>query len=217
MNVHHRRFPRHFPFQVDILINVLKNLKGNDKFDGMQYLLVSINTIKIKWSPIVSQRAITLKPVDTAITSHLSDQTLSNFFRTKKDNSKLIYNASNLNTLRIAQFIRRTLSEFVFESVNLSSSSNELRRALTDTVDSNDQNESSLISTGINESDEMTLESVTELHQKKVKTKKKQHSTYKCVLCEKRSVHQHRFRFVICIFMSSGKFNFPLENYALIP
>lgn len=180
---------------MDILINVLKNLKGNDKFDGMQYLLVSINSIKIKWSPIVSDRAITLKAEDAPVSSHLNNQTLSNIFKTKKENKKLIFNANNLNPSWIAQFFHRTLSEFVFDSVNLSLPSIKFQRALTNDVQVKDEEQSSLKSTSINISNETLKEAVpvTETHHKKVRSKKKQHSTYKCVLCEKRSVYQTNF------------------------
>lgn len=175
---------------MDILINVLKNLKGNDKFDGMQYLLVSINAIKIKWSPMVTQRAITLKRLDTPATSnHLNDQTLSSIFQNKKDNSKLIFNANSLNTLWIAKFFRRTLSEFVFESVNHSSPSIKRQLALTNNVEGNDENEIPSTSTSATTSNNDTVkESPAQNHQKRMKTKKKKPSSYKCVLCEKRSV-----------------------------
>ncbi len=182
-------FNLNFIFQVDILINVLKNLKGNEKLDGLQYLLVSINTIKLKWSPMLTQRAITGAVEKTAGTSN-NDRTLSNYTRTKRDNSKLIFNAKHLNTLWIAQFFRRTLSEFVFESVNLSVPLSHQQRALKNEAERNGKIERSLPSTGVwKGGSEIKTESLTESHQKKVKTKKKQPSTYKCVLCEKRSVY----------------------------
>lgn len=167
--------------QVDILINVLKNLKGNDKLDGIQYLLVSINTIKTKWSPILSQRAITSGAVATPNTT---DQTLANFFKTKRHNSKLIFNAKSLNTLWISQFFRRTMSEFVFEKVNLTVPSLQCQRAVTNNSEENDKIVRSITS-GSGEVHDGTPK---ESQQKNITKKKKQHSTYKCVLCEKRSV-----------------------------
>lgn len=177
---------------MDILVNVLKNLKGNDKFDGMQYLLVSINTIKIKWSPIISQKAITLKTLETSFSFDSNDQTLSNILNTKKDNSRFIFNANNLNTFWINQFFRKTLSEFVFENVNISIPPGERKRALMYNVEAKDKNENCLYtSTSSNVDNDISNlsleEAVTESHQKR-KAKKKQHSTYKCVICEKRQV-----------------------------
>lgn len=160
----------------------------------MQYLLVSINNIKIKWSPIVSQRAITLNKVETSSSSDAEDQMLSNIFNAKRDNSQFIFSKNNLNTYRIAQFIRRTLSEFIFDNLNVSLSSNKCKRALMYNAEAKVKNEiNSKTSISCNDDDysrkEVSMaESFTECHTKKVKGKKKQHS-YKCVLCEKRSVY----------------------------
>lgn len=159
----------------------------------MQYLLVSINNIKIKWSPIIAQRAITLNTVETSCTSDTNDQRLSNIFNAKKDDTQFIFNPNNLNTYWISQFFRRTLSEYVFDNLNISLPSNKCRRALMYNVKTKVKTEINLnASTSNNDvnsrKDDLIAKSVTESHQKKVKAKKRQHS-YKCVLCDKRSVY----------------------------
>lgn len=141
---------------------------------------------------MVATRALTSKTLETPPTSHSNGQTLAHIFKTRKDNAKFDFKADKLNSLWIAQFFRRTLSEFVFESVNVSLPSNQFHiRALTNDVGGREQSERCLTSPSVNAnnmSDDKSNKSSTESHQRKVRTKKKQHSTYKCVLCEKRLV-----------------------------